>query len=347
MIVRPENFGAVYGQVSNEQKALNLQALNEAAAQGGQVTLAGKLYLANAVECFADLWQTGVSLCGESMLESGLWYQSTRPIDTFVSLRGTSYFRMENLTISGGNAARFGLFCGRDESLQTAGKHIFHNVRAVDCRAASFLNHGSEENAHFKCQYQRSPIGAIITGHEVRSDIAERNAQPVEWDSPWIWSTSHNFYDCAFGDGNYASRCGLLVARSVVYLFGGIIQAKRDEAEAYVILDGTQQMAHFAGVHLDAGLCDIGFRIGHYAPATVYYESRLSMVGCHISINSDTGTRFIQARNLTSSVIGPMSVSGGIPGNQAIIELESASCRNVEFINCRYQNGDPIPVAWI
>jgi len=343
------DYGAVYGStVTYQQKTANVQALAGArddlvALGGGEILIDGKLYL-NAPASFDDLGQCGIGLVGNGELGSGIYYQSNTDITAFFNLQGTSFFQIRNLTISGGLHSEFGLYCCRNSALASAGKHTFENVRVINCTKASYLNFGSEASVHKGCHFQRSPIGAIITGYPLNEDVATPEEDPADWSEDWVWSTSHFFYGCSFGDADYASRCGLMVCGSTVYLFGGMIQAKSGDCEAYAIIDGTWQMASIQGVHLDAGLADYGFLIGQYAPATTDHQTRLYLAGSHISINQSTGEAYIKARNMNSSTIGPLSVSGPVPSASAGFEIDTETCTNNVFTNCRYKTGDEIEI---
>jgi hypothetical protein len=76
--------------------------------------------------------------------------------------------------------------------------------------------------------------------------------------------------------------------------------------------------------------------VGQYATSNVTHANRLIINGCALTINSSTPTAHIKAKNLRSSVIGPVSLSGL---SSTGIELEDSNCVNNTFINCQYADG--------
>jgi hypothetical protein len=156
-------------------------ALAALPASGGQVVLSeGTFNLAAPLTSLENLGEANRSLRGTGMLTTFVVYNGAAEIDHFISLRGTSFFSICDMTIGGGDLAKYGLYCAR-QAAETAGKHMFTNVRVVECKVASHLNYASEENTYIKCQFQRSPIGAIFTGYPVYSDDSATVTTPSAW----------------------------------------------------------------------------------------------------------------------------------------------------------------------
>lgn len=337
-----EYFGAVYGSgVSAGQKTANLLALHRALLQvvalgGGTIVINGKLYIDNTFD-ITDLDECKVSFVGRANILDGaaIFFDGTDGTDYAVTLQGTSWFRFENLTINGRNKAKYGLFCGRNLAGDTAGKHQFTNLRVSDCKIASYYNYASEETTHIKCQFSRSPIGAIITGYPVVAAPETPESEPVDYTETYQSSIAHHFYDCAFGDSTLTTRAALIAQGSEVNLYGGVLQTV-DEAEAYCIIDATRYQCTIDRVTCDGNSADIGFKIGAFTaaetPATTWHNT-VNLKNCHITINGTSGTAFVSAYGLRQSLFDTLSFNG--PASGAVgIDLLNSGCRGNLFINC-------------
>lgn len=342
------DYGAVMGGASSSQQTTNLAAIHTArdaavAAGGGVVLINGHLHVNGMVD-FTNLPQTTIALAGMGGLNAGssIVFQGTTGTNYVFSLEGTSYFKMWDLTIDGNDKANYGLYCARIGYPATAGKHSFTSIRVVNCLKASHLNYASEENTYIKCQFQRSPIGVILTSKPVTSDVEQIGAIPCDFGATYQDSTSHFFYDCGIGDANKGTRCAMMIIDSMVSVYGGVFQAKSgSDSEAYIIIDGTHHDASFYSVHLDSGLSNIGFSVGQYSPSDADHISRVNIIGSHLSLNQTTGTSHLKAKNLRNSLISSCTVSGTASVG---FDLEDSNCQNNIFENCHYTDGAQITI---
>lgn len=346
------DYGAVMGSsVSTGQKAVNLTAINSAktaalAAGGGTILINGDLYVSDTVD-FSNLGQTTIALVGTGALAQGssIFFDGTDGTNYAFTLSGTSYFRISNLTINGRSKAKYGLFCARDVYPNTAGKHSFYDVRVVECKIASHLNYASEENLYLKCQFQRSPIGAIFTAFPVVSDPSVVGSTPCDFGATYQSSIAHHLYDCAIGSEYATTRCGLMIMGSMVKVFGGAIQAATG-AEAYVIIDSTRRQCTFYNVDLDGNLANIGYKIGYFTQGltpTYNWGNTIIISGGHMTINGTSGTSFISAYYLRHSIIEGISFNG--PANTAIgFDLLDSLCRGNNFTNCVHDDNRDVTI---
>jgi len=353
MIFNAGTYGAISGSVSAAQRTINLAAIHTArdaaiAAGGGEIVINGEIQVNNTVD-FSNLGQCRISMRGMGGLNSGSTIRFCGASGTAYAftLRGTSYFRIDDLTIDANNLANYALHCERDATLVPAGKHSFYNCRFIQGLKASYLNYASEENIHVKCQFQHSPIGVILTALPVVANVEVAGVDPVaDWGGARLWNTSHFFYDCGIGDYVDGSRCALLSIGAQAFFYGGIFHAKEaPNSEAYIIIEGTHsQEVGFFGVHLDSGLSAIGIQTGQYAPSTIDHVNRLRVIGCHLTIHqaAPIGTAFIKAKNMRASLIGPITVAG--PGAGIGIELEDANCTDNIFMSCLYSDGTALTI---
>jgi len=294
-IYNVEDFGAVFGPTSAAQRSINTAAISLArdaaiANGGGEIGVGGNLHVDGILD-FSNLGQCNISLVGHGGLNAGSRIALVHSIQPgpFDTLENTSFFTIRGITLDANFSKDFVLYCGRDVNTISAGKHLFDNVRVVNGNKASYLNKSSEDNTHIHCQFNRSPIGVIITGYPIAESVHLSGQVPVNFSAPWISSISHNFYDCTFGDPQYANRAGLMIIRSQCNLFGGVIFSKPVVSEAAIMIDGTQQMSTMQGILVDAGLSDISMLIGKYSPVDQDHCTRLNL-SAHLTMSVTTGT---------------------------------------------------------
>lgn len=334
------DLGAKYGQVRNVQKQLNMQALEAAVAIGGEVRISGVLMISEPIECLQGL-SGSLHLVGESRDGSSIYYQTTVSIPYLVDLSGSANLRISNLTIDGRYAAQVGLYVGPPGGKFPGGNHYLENVRVIHCTHISYLVYGAQGSGHTNCCFQRSPIGAMITGPPpVMDNVTTPGLNPANWDADWHYTAFNYFRTCVFGDANLTSRCGLMFCAGSAQLDSCMIQAKEDDSEAFIICDGTGITSDWRGLYFDSGLAPIAIKFGYYAPYEHLTASRVHLHCSHLSIN-DVGEHWIDAKNVRNSNFGPLSVAGPLGSD---FRFEDVTCFNNVFTNCRHLDGAEVKI---
>ena len=338
------DLGAVGGYANAEQAAQNMAAIEEAVEIGGLIYVPFDVRVREPIECLQGIQGT-VRFVGGGMMKSVLRYQSDKTCPRFIDLTAARMVQFENLSIHGGIQADVVLYCGRNENRDTAGWHRFTNTRIVYGLIASYLNYGSEGNFLSGCIIQGSPVSMMLTGHEpLMANIAVPGANPVDWESTWVWSSGHHFVGCSLGDRGKSTRCGIMSCGAIPHISLSTIQTVFG-SEAAVIIDATHQMLEWSGIQFDGCGAPVSMQIGRYAPEPTRrsYQNRINLHGVHLTAGADS-EYYIMAWNLRNSKITQIS-EACTARPKPKIWLHEPSCTDNQ-IDCRYSSGAEIEVVW-
>ncbi|UCG68152.1 MAG: hypothetical protein JSV09_10025, partial [Thermoplasmata archaeon] len=275
---------------------------------GGKIFIKGGMYYclsAIFIEYRGDPTQT-ITIEGEGYIRTTtLRLTSSSVLPTFLSLKGSRFLQFRNLQLDVNQKANYGIRMERDASGAGAGDHILENIFVSNTNQVGILIYASENNFlnNVWVRYG-NPVGMLITSVPPVADPTIKGTIPVDTSGPHYSSGGTVMNYCKWGEPSTTTRAGLIIYRSQVAAFGGLCMVRQD-AEAGIIIDETQNQCTFDGVWIDQGP-DTAIKIGHY-PSPAKAHSLVTFTG--LTVRQMAGDKIIDAERMSGSIIMGVTTS--------------------------------------